>query len=155
MSYHLSKFTLSIGDSMKVIVDTNVLVGALLSGTGSNRKVIELCFRRKLAPQVTNALYLEYEDVFERDFVLEKSLLTPKERSQFFDDFLSVCRWNELYYTWRPNLVDEGDNHIIELAVAANANYVITNNVRDFKSAELRFDEIVVLTPNELLENLL
>jgi hypothetical protein len=25
----------------------------------------------------------------------------------------------EVYYRWRPNLPDEGDNHVLELAVAA------------------------------------
>ena len=140
---------------MKAVIDTNVLVGALLSGSGSNRKVIEQSFRRKVQPQIANALYLEYEDVFERSTILEKCLLTPEERSQFLDDFLSICRWNELYYMWRPNLKDEGDNHIIELAVAAGANYVVTNNVRDFRAAELRFDEIHIVTPIQLLEVLL
>lgn len=140
---------------MKAVIDTNVLVGALLSGSGSNRKVIEQSFRRKIQPQIANALYLEYEDVFERSTILEKCLLTPEGLSQFLDDFLSICRWNELYYMWRPNLKDEGDNHIIELAVAAGANYVVTNNVRDFRAAELRFDEIHIVTPNQLLEVLL
>ena len=140
---------------MKVVIDTNVLIGALLSGSGSNRKVIEQCFKRSIQPQIANALYLEYEDVFERSTILEKCSLTPEERSQFLDDFLSICRWNELYYMWRPNLKDEGDNHIIELAVAVGANYVVTNNVRDFKTAELRFDEIHIITTSQLLEVLL
>ncbi len=140
---------------MKVIIDTNVLVKALLGSSGSNRKVIEQSFKQRIQPQIANALYLEYEDVFERSAILNKCLLTSKGRSQFLDNFLSICRWNELYYSWRPNLFDESDNHIIELAVAVGASYVITNNVRDFRSAELRFDEVKIVTSGELLEKLL
>lgn len=140
---------------MKVVIDTNVLVGALLSGAGSNRKVIELSFKRIIQPQLANPLYLEYEEVFERSTVLEKCRLNETERSQFLDDFLSVCRWSELYYTWRPNLKDEGDNHLIEVAVASGATYIVTHNVRDFRAAELRFDDLEIVTPSALLEKLL
>jgi hypothetical protein len=38
-----------------------------------------------------------------------------------FAGFLSVCHWCEIYYLWRPNLADEADNHVLELAVAAAA----------------------------------
>jgi hypothetical protein len=34
-------------------------------------------------------------------------------------------------FLWRPNLPDEADNHVIELAVAGGASAVVTNNVRD------------------------
>ena len=30
---------------------------------------------------------------------------------------MSRCRWVEVFYAWRPNLPDEADNHLIELAV--------------------------------------
>lgn len=47
--------------------------------------------------------------------------------------FVSVSEWVEIYYSWRPNLRDEGDNHLIQLAVARNARIVVTNNIRDFQ----------------------
>src|ERR1700687_636005 len=41
------------------------------------------------------------------------------EQTQLLDAFLSRTRLVEVYYRWRPNLPDEGDNHVLELAVAA------------------------------------
>ncbi|WP_368500055.1 PIN domain-containing protein, partial [Moraxella sp.] len=38
---------------------------------------------------------------------------------------LSICEWVRIFYLWRPNLKDEGDNHLIELAVAGNANIIV------------------------------
>jgi len=38
---------------------------------------------------------------------------------------------------WRPNIKDEGDNFLIELAVAGNADYLMTNNIGDFKNTQL------------------
>ncbi len=60
----------------------------------------------------------------------------------------------ELHYTWRPNLRDEGDNHVFELAVAAQDATLLTWNLRDFASAELRFPQIRIQTPAQwVMEN--
>ncbi len=68
---------------------------------------------------------------------------------------MKCCRWCRIYYTWRPNLQDEGDNHIIELAVAGGAGYIITKNIKDLKSGELLFDNLRIVTPDEFIEEAL
>ena len=61
-------------------------------------------------------------------------------------------RWITIYYGWRPNLPDEGDNHLIELAMAGSARAIVTHNVKDVRRGELLFNELRVLTPSECLE---
>ena len=56
-----------------------------------------------------------------------------------------------IYYLWRPNLKDEGDNFLIELAVAGNAEIIVTNNVKDLGSAKLSFENLQIYKPEELL----
>ena len=46
----------------------------------------------------------------------------------------------------------EADNHLIELAVAAQANAIVTLNVRDIARGELKFPSLRVLTPEQCLE---
>lgn len=46
---------------------------------------------------------------------------------------------------------DEGDNHLIELAVAAGAGFVVTNNVSDFMGGDLRFPEIKIIRPLDFM----
>ncbi len=65
-----------------------------------------------------------------------------------------MCEWTQIYYLWRPNLRDEGDNHLIELAVAGAAALIIANNVRDFRGSELRFTSIKVVEPAQLRKEL-
>lgn len=57
-----------------------------------------------------------------------------------------------IYYLWRPNLLDEADNHVLELAVAARAAAIMTHNRADLVRSELRFPELRILAPAELLK---
>ena len=136
------------------MINTNVLAGALLRREGQNRDVLRACFQEHLKPLVGQALFLEYEDVLGREQLFRKSPLSASERRQLFEAFLSVCEWVQVYYLWRPNLRDEGDNHILELAVAGGASVIVTNNVADFRGSELRFADIRILSPKILLKEL-
>ena len=136
------------------MTDTNVLVGALISPSGHNRDVIRACFAGRLRPIVGETLFHEYEEVLSREALFRKSPLSRRERVSFFEAFLSVCEWTHVYYLWRPNLRDEGDNRLIELAVAGSAGMIVTNNVRDFRGSELRFPSIGVVGPGQLMEEL-
>ena len=62
------------------------------------------------------------------------------------------CGRRPLAVSWRPNLSDEGDNHLIELAVAGGAEALVTRNIADFKRAELKFPDLAILTPDQFLE---
>ena len=136
-----------------MVIDTNILVSALLTA-GANRQVIRTCLMGQMRPLIGSTLFLEYEDLLARQDLYRQSLLNADERRELFAAFLSVCEWVQVYYLWRPNLRDEGDNHLMELAVAGGASFLATNNLRDLKSGELRFPSIRIVSPKELLEEL-
>jgi len=98
------------------------------------------------------ALLAEYEDLLGREKIWRGARLTAAEREDFLDIFLSTCQWTRIYYAWRPNLSDEADNHLLELAVAGQAEYLVTRNVRDLRGGELRFPQISVVTPTQFLK---
>ena len=122
-----------------------------MSASGHNRGVLRSCFEGRVQPIVGTALFHEYEDVLGREELFAGSPLSGGERVGFFEAFLSVCEWTQVYYLWRPNLRDEGDNHLVELAVAGGAGLIVTNNVRDFRGPELRFGSVRVLNPGEFM----
>jgi putative PIN family toxin of toxin-antitoxin system len=138
---------------MRIVVDTNIFLGACL-GTGSASAVISACLRGQAVPLMGNALFNEYEDVFARTELFSQSLLDHEERSELLDIFLSVCEWTRIYYGWRPNLPNEGDNHLVELAVAGSAKYIVTRNLRDVSRMKLNFPNLAVLTPEAFLKEL-
>ncbi len=134
------------------MIDTNVLVASLLRGGGAARNVVRACLTRQYQPVLGPALLAEYEDVLGRRDVFVSSVLNLAEREEVFDGFLNRCRWVEVYYAWRPNLPDEGDNHLIELAIAAQADGIVTRNLRDLTRGELKFPALEILTPEYCLE---
>jgi putative PIN family toxin of toxin-antitoxin system len=138
----------------RVVVDTSVLVGALLSPSGHNRVVVRACFEKRIHPIIGEAVFHEYEDILGRGAMFRRCPLSTTERVRFFEAFLSTCEWTQVYYLWRPNLRDEGDNHLIELAVAGGAALIVTNNIRDFRESELRFTSIKVVGPWQLRKEL-
>lgn len=133
-------------------MDTNVFVAALTSATGASREVLRRCLRRECQPLLGHKLFLEMEDVLGREEMFENCPLPPAEREQLFAAYASVCLWTKIYYLWRPNLRDEGDNHVLELAVAGGAGAIVTHNVRDFAGSDLRFPAVRVLRPAEFLK---
>lgn len=138
---------------MKAVIDTNVFVAALQSQDGINRRVLVDCFKGDIDPLMGDALYYEYEDLLHRDYLFEKSCLNKTEREDFLNDFLSICRWVQVHYRWRPNLRDEADNHIIELALAGGAEQVITWNLKDFRSGDLKMRKLTILTPQDYMKD--
>lgn len=138
---------------MKAVVDTNIFVGACL-GSGAASEVIAACLRHQFTPLMGTALLCEHEDVLERGELFERSKLTKDERSELLDVFLSCCEWTRVYYLWRPNVPDEADNHLVELAIAGGADFLITRNLRDLGRMELRFPQLRVVSPEEFLKEL-
>ncbi len=135
----------------RLVLDTSVFVAALRSAGGPSRAVLRLCLKRRCQPLMGQKLFNEFEDIMGRAVLFRRSALTPSEREELLDAFLSVCEWVPVFYLWRPNLPDEGDNHLIELAVAGTATALVTQNVRDLRGGELRFPHLTVETPAEFM----
>ena len=93
---------------MKIILDTNIIVGACL-GSRYDNLVIRGCLTGNFTPLVSHALLFEYEDLIGRESVFNHPVaLIFTEREVLFNALYSVCRLIDVSYLWRPNLKDEG-----------------------------------------------
>ncbi len=135
-----------------IVIDTNVFVAALRSGGGASRTVLRRALAGLYCPIFSNALWLEYEDVLGRQVWTEDT--SDDDRRKILAALAASGRWIKIYYGWRANLADEGDNYLFELAVAGGAQAIVTHNVRDLRGGELRWRRLSVLTPSECLETL-
>lgn len=138
---------------MRIVVDTNIIIGACL-GTGAENAVIAACLKGQCIPLMGNPLFNEFEDVFDRDDLFKNCRLSGDERIELLDVFFSCCEWTRVYYAWRPNLPDEADNHLVELAIAGGADFIVTRNLRHLKNMELRFPQLRIVAPEALLKEI-
>ena len=83
---------------------------------------------------------------------LAATSLSEDDVRNIIDYLCSVAVQQEIFYLWRPILRDPGDDLVLELAVAANCEAIITHNVRDFAGLS-RFGPRL-LTPGEFLQEL-
>ncbi|WP_252179761.1 putative toxin-antitoxin system toxin component, PIN family [Endozoicomonas sp. 4G] len=137
-----------------IVLDTSCFVSALLGSGGASREVLRLCLNRQLSPLMGNALYSEYESLLNRPALWNKSRTTESEREQLLNALLSTTRWVEIYYLWRPNLPDESDNHLVELAMAGGASHIITKNIKDVGRGELKFDHLTICKPEDYIREI-
>ena len=99
----------------KIVVDTNVLVSAFTSGNGASREVLRRILTGYVRPVISTPLFAVYEDVLSRPETHARSPLSEVEQSALFDAFIAKTQMIEVYFSWRPNLRDEGDNLVVEL----------------------------------------
>lgn len=114
--------------------------------------MLRRCLLKHLRPIFGAALFSEYEDLLALDGLFSDCSIDKSERQDLFEALIAVSSWKHIFYGWRPNLRDEADNHIVELAVAGSAGGIITHNLKDFTGLELQFPSLEILTPVQLLQ---
>ena len=130
----------------RTILDTNVVVSGMRSSEGASyRLLLELGGDSRFRISVSVPLAMEYEMALKRVPGLSLS-----DAEEFVDFLCEVGEKREIYFLWRPLLRDPKDEMVLEVAVEARAEAIVTHNVRDFKGVEEHFG-ICVLTPGAFL----
>jgi predicted nucleic acid-binding protein len=110
------------------------LVAALRSSRGASSAIISATPSSIWTPVLSVPLYVQYQDVLLRPGMVS-STLTPEDILVFCRYLASISHLQEIFFLWRPHLRDHGDDMVLELAVAAQARYIVTHNVQDFSRA--------------------
>lgn len=139
---------------MRYLLDTNVLVAAFRSRRGASHVIVRHALMGNLPLIVHQKLVYEYRDVLSRPEILAETGLARAEIELVLAHLVATAREIEVRYLWRPNLKDEGDNFVMEIAVAAWPCTIVTHNLKDFVRAEMRFPQIAVCTPSQLLRTM-
>src|SRR5439155_27204231 len=96
---------------------------------GASNKLMSLVGKKKFITCISIGSVLEYEDVLSRKI----HGLTKTDIKQFLDYICLISEHTKVHFLWRPTLKDPSDDMLLELAVAANAQHIVTYNLADFK----------------------
>ena len=118
----------------QIVLDTNVIVSALRSRRGASSRLLSLTGTGAFDLHLSVPLALEYEAVLTRQ--REELGLSQQDVADVVEALCALAVPHRIYFLWRPYLHDAGDEHVLELAVAARCDYIVTFNRRDFAGAE-------------------
>ena len=133
----------------KLILDTNVIVSALISSSLPTKILYELVLTQKVKTCLSEEVLAEYVEVLNRDkFSKFANFKTKAEvvlnRLREIATFYQTDRKVEV-------LTDTSDNKFLELAAVSSADFLTTGNTLDFTITEFEYTRI--LTPREYWDN--
>lgn len=134
----------------QIVIDTNVIVSALQFSRGASYKLLMSLGSPSFDIHISIPLILEYEDVTKR--LIEKSALTNDDIDNVLNYICKVGQQHEIFFLWRPFLKDPKDDMVLELAVTAQCDFIITYNLNDFKN--ISPFGIEAITPKEFLQKI-
>ena len=134
---------------MRFVLDTNVIIAALRSSSGASHAVLMHLPHYAYTPCISTALYLEMTAVALRE-ANRPFGWSEDDVTRFLRGFAAMCHPQNIYFLWRPFLPDPDDDHVLELAFAAKASYIVTYNLRDFFGCEEL--GIQAITPQQFLK---
>ena len=130
-----------------IVIDTNVIVSALRSQGGWSYELLLLVDQGQFEICLSTPVALEYEEVCRR--LLPQLSMTADELDSILDFLCRCSRKTKVHFRWPSRLPDPSDDAILELAVNAGCQCIVTFNTRHFKPA--REFGIEVVTPREFI----
>lgn len=133
-----------------VIFDTNVLVAGLRSEAGASHLLLRAVGGGQFTVGLTAALVLEYESVLKRPGLVPHP---PEDIDTLLDFWCGAGTCCPIRFRVRPAADDPGDDLVLEAAVAAGSECIVTLNVRHMRDGARRYG-IELLTPGEAIGRL-
>jgi len=135
---------------MLIVIDTDVIVAAVRSPTGASAALLRALQAGQVQAAASVPLFVEYEATCTRAEHVLAAQLQPNDVIDFLDALAALIKPIEIHYLWRPQVRDQADDMVLEAAVNAMADAIVSFNLKDFGDAPLRFG-IEVLLPRDAL----
>ncbi len=130
---------------IRVVIDTNVLISALLQPQGLPAQVLLMSVAGRAARLcVSGEVYAEYEEVIRRP----RFKRSESEIAETLRAIREIGIWVKPSHKVRA-CIDPDDDVILECAQAARAHYIVTGNVKDFPA---KWADALIVTPHQFLD---
>ena len=112
---------------MKVVIDTNVIVSGLLSPFGHSAQILQLLITGNINICYDARIFVEYSEVLNRPkFNFNREYVSTLIRE------IKLIGESSPGFSLTQSLPDPDDDMFLEVALACNADCIITGNVNHF-----------------------
>jgi putative PIN family toxin of toxin-antitoxin system len=136
---------------MRIVLDTCILVAAARSKSGASHALLRKLPNPSFEICLSVSLYTEWQAVMSRPENLPQNQDIHAARG-FLRYLASIAHLQEIHFLWRPFLPDPEDDMVLELAFAADCQYIVTHNHRHFRGCEAL--GIALISPADFLKQL-
>lgn len=130
---------------LKIVLDTNIVVSALIGDSHPAEILRDIVFENKVVVAISQEVCEEYFAVINREKFrrYENFVVNVQIVLQRLVDLAVNYSPIEKFHTLR----DQSDNKFLDLAAAAEADYLITGNIKDFKISDI--GKLKIVSPKE------
>ncbi len=133
-------------DKPKVVLDTNIIVSALIAKHGAPAVIFEKLILGEIKNHISKEIVDEIKDVFQRREITKR---TPKNSRDFI--IVQLIK-NSVFVKPRKKVYiceDKDDNKFLEVALEAKANFIVSGDKHLLKIK--KYKKIKVLNPSEFV----
>lgn len=125
---------------MKVVLDTNALL-VILPEKSKFHNVFQALRSNRFSICFTTEILFEYEEVFSKRYSSENII-------ELFVELVDTRKSKFITTSFRFNLIeaDPDDNKFVDCAIAANADFIITNDKHFHILSTIPFPKVEILT---------
>ena len=129
----------------RLVVDTNCLL-ASINPRGAYYKLYKLFIAKAFEWVISNEILTEYEEQVTRRY----SASTAQQVHEVLITALNTYL-QEAYYKWQLIEADPDDNKFVDVAIAASADYLVTNDRHFEVLKQLELPRVPVVSLQEFL----
>lgn len=135
---------------MRIFVDSDVIISSLLSKSGAAYSLLNI---------TSLQLFISSLSKKELEIVLERLNIEKDKLTSLIEENLEVIlikdSMPQIKESFAQYVLDENDAHIVAGAKVANADFLITYNIKDFKIEKIKKElDMLTLTPGNFLQYL-
>ena len=134
----------------KIVLDTNVLVSALINPHGKPAQIINYVFENKIRLFTSPSIMEELERVLSYPKLMKRHGLDSEELKEFISDLLSIMSLIEEEKIIEVIMEDPSDNKYLSCAIDAKVDFIISGDIHLLNLGE--YEGIRIVTPAQFLE---
>ena len=134
----------------KIVLDTNVLVSALINPHGKPAQIINYVFENKIRLFTSPSIMEELERVLSYPKLMKRHGLNSEELKEFICDLLSIMSLIEEEKIIEVIMEDPSDNKYLSCAIDAKVDFIISGDIHLLNLGE--YEGIRIVTPAQFLE---